>query len=223
MPSWDKGKGHKGGKRKKGGTNYRLLTIDESDYVLAAAEGANPLSASESLVDTGATASAGGQEAVEKLCAAIAAARPNVKFEVSDAVRPYFGYGSGAWGQALYRVTIAVDDVKIAVFALPSQRVPVLLGMKELSYLNAFLGCATGRCLVGGNKVILRKTAKGHLVMDFVEHIFPKGSKAVETTSTKVFQEQPQKPKPVKKVWKWVPRTPVIKKSVKFGNKQMYH
>ena len=110
----------------------------------------------------------------------------------------------------------------MAVFPLPSQGVPVLLGMKELSYLNAFLGCATGRCLVGGSKVILRKTAKGHLVMDFVEHIFPKGSKAVETTSTKVFQEQPQKPKPVKKVWKWVLRTRVTKKSVTFGSKQMY-
>ena len=53
VPSWGKGKGHKGGKHKKGGTNYHLLTIDESDYVLAAAERANPLSASESLVDTG--------------------------------------------------------------------------------------------------------------------------------------------------------------------------
>ena len=90
-------------------------------HVLAAAKEANPLSASESLVDTGASASAGGQEAVEKLCAAIAAAPPNVKFEVSDAVRPYSRYGSGAWGQALYRVIIAAEDVEVAVFALPSQ------------------------------------------------------------------------------------------------------
>ena len=84
MASWGKGSnGHKGGKNKR---DYNLLTIDETHYVLAAAEEANPLSASESLVDTRAGASAGGQEAVEKLRAAIAAAPPNVKFEVSDAV-----------------------------------------------------------------------------------------------------------------------------------------
>ena len=35
-PSW--AKGHKGGKRRKGGANYPMLTIEESDYVLAAAE-----------------------------------------------------------------------------------------------------------------------------------------------------------------------------------------
>ncbi|CAE7563794.1 TY5A [Symbiodinium sp. CCMP2592] len=123
-PSWGKaGKGKGKGKGKNGGHNYHLLTIDEYDYCLAASEGASTVGASESLVDTGATASAGGQEAVEKLCSAIAAARADVKFEVSETVRPYFRYGSGAWGQALYRVNISDGEVTVSVFALPSKGV----------------------------------------------------------------------------------------------------
>ena len=101
-PSWGKGgKGTKGGKsRMKGGTNFHLLTIDETDYCMAATEGASALGPSESLVDTGATASAGGQEAVEKLCAAIAAARPDVKFEVSESVAAILSLRLGCLGSS---------------------------------------------------------------------------------------------------------------------------
>ena len=92
--------------------------------------------------------------------------------------------------------------------------------MKELAYLNAFLGCATGRCLVGGEKVILRKTSKGHLVMDFVEHIFLKGEAESGTTSAMLTS---QSPKPRKTLWKWVPKTTGFKKMVKFGNRELFH
>ena len=73
------------------------------------------------------------------LCAAIAAARPDVKFEVSESVRPYFRYGSGAWGQALYRVNILENDVKVSVFALPSKGAPVL------SVSQRFVGVCDGQ------------------------------------------------------------------------------
>ncbi|CAE7823229.1 CACNA1B, partial [Symbiodinium necroappetens] len=92
----------------------------------------NQLKATEGLVDTGATATAGGQTAVERLCAAVAAARPELKVTIHESVRPYFRYGSGKWGRALYKVSLSWKNNVVNLFALPSEGVPVLVGMREL-------------------------------------------------------------------------------------------
>ena len=91
---------------------------------------------------------------------------------IHERERPYFPYGSGKWGRALFKVDLVRGDVVFSLFALPSEGVPVLIGMKELKMLDAFLGCASGRCIVSNRMVQLRKTPKGHLVMDIVEHVF---------------------------------------------------
>eukprot|EP00969_Alexandrium_andersonii_P022087 967200-Alexandrium_andersonii.AAC.1 len=58
----------------------------------------------EALVDSGASASAGGREAVEALVAAVAQANDRVEILVDTKDRPWFRFGNGRWGQGLYRV-----------------------------------------------------------------------------------------------------------------------
>ena len=183
----------------------------------AKAEGA-AMAASEGLVDTGATATAGGQEAVNRLCAAVAAARPDTKIVIHERERPYFRYGSGKWGRALFKVDLVRGDVVFSLFALPSEGVPVLIGVKELKMLDAFLGCASGRCIVSNHMVQLRKTPKGHLVMDIVEHVFysdkPKATDIAryKPTSTTTTTRPPTSTaraasyRTAKPVYKWVPK-----------------
>ena len=141
-------------------TSEREATMDSKELL-----------ASEGLVDTGATATAGGQAAVERLCAAVVAARPDARIIVQEHERPYFRYGSGKWGRALYKVEVVCGSTFFGMFALPSEGVPVLTGVRELKAMDAFLGCSSGRCLIGRRMVQLRSTPKGHLVMDVVKHV----------------------------------------------------
>ena len=55
-------------------------------------------------IDTGATVTAGGQEAVQDLVVALAKARPDMTVNVASDDRPWFRYGSGQWGRALFGV-----------------------------------------------------------------------------------------------------------------------
>ncbi|CAE7224161.1 CACNA1B [Symbiodinium sp. CCMP2592] len=126
-----------------GGLEF-FTTVSEAE----ARGSTSTMAASEGLVDTGATATAGGQDAVERLCAAVAAARQETQITVFESERPYFRYGSGKWGRALYRVCLECAGMSFSMFALPSEGVPVLVGMRELRQMNAFLGCATGRTTV---------------------------------------------------------------------------
>ncbi len=56
------------------------------------------MSATESVVDTGAAATAGGKKAVSR---AVVAARPDVKLDVFPSARPWFRFGNGR-GAALF-------------------------------------------------------------------------------------------------------------------------
>ena len=56
----------------------------------------------ESLIDTGATATAGGKNAVRDLCKALVTARPDLKIDIHEQSRPWFRFGDGRWGRALY-------------------------------------------------------------------------------------------------------------------------
>ncbi len=145
---------------------------------------AQPLSAEESLVDTGATATAGGSDAVEALCAALVRARPDVKIELAKGDRPYFRFGSGQWGRALYRVTLYTDAWSLLVYALDSPGVPVLTGMRELHALNAILNCSNGHCIIAGNMTKLKQNSKLHLIINLVTDLPQSSSPAATTTAT---------------------------------------
>ena len=181
--SWMKGKGFKGpGKgfnpsksgsfkgyqQSKGkGINYMAhnmfpMTMDYT-YNMESNPKEN-MSEHESIIDTGATASAGGQAAVESLCAAVMNARPTAEMEVyrAESDQPWFRFGNGKWGRSLYRVVLACHGITMSIFALPSVGVPVLIGMSELKKLNAILNCSNGRSIINGRMTTLRMTSKRH-------------------------------------------------------------
>ena len=146
--------------------DHHEVNMVKGDQAEAHVKG-DQIASTEGIIDTGATASAGGQDAVTQLCAAIAKARPSAHISVIKNDKPWFRYGSGRWGRALYRVniTVPVDQhfVEFDVFALPSENVPVLVGMRELKKLGAILGCDTARGIVMGKCVDFRRTSKQHL------------------------------------------------------------
>ena len=73
---------------------------------LNAASSAN-VSPGEALIDSGATASAGPEESVKVLIQALLSFDPGASIDVQPYARPYFRFGNGRWGQALYRVVLS--------------------------------------------------------------------------------------------------------------------
>lgn len=181
-------KGKFGGKGKSGGfgshSNYytcNAFDIEDEDLWFnpaseepSSSTSERKMSATESLVDTGATATAGGKKAVSDLCKAVVAARPDVKLDVFPSARPWFRFGNGRWGRALYKVTLRdlTTKTSVSLYALPAVGIPVLMGMRELNDLQAILNCPTGRCLIMGNPVTLERNHKNHLIVDFLKHVF---------------------------------------------------
>ena len=200
-PPFSKSFNHKGG---KGGSqyvldaDYELLTLDVENDVMHSEQPPSSQTKSEkeqlfpceAIIDTGATASAGGHQAVTQLCAAISRARPSTQISVFQSDRPWFRYGSGTWGQALFRVRIQVPPKEISIFALPSEGVPVLIGMRELMALDVLIACKSAKGLVAGECVTFRRTKKLHNILDFLQHVFPSSPQGIvhapssSTTST---------------------------------------
>ena len=175
----NKGKHHKGFSKGKdlsfiGG--YDFWPMVDGDDLYGLAGGGDDLASSESIVDTGATASAGGQEAVQKLCTAILQALPESQAEVYTEDRPWFRYGNGRWGQALFRLEIRYHNLVLSFYSLPSPGVPVLTGMRELSTLNAILNCVNGRSIINGRPTTLRMTRKRHMVLNYLGDVFVQDS-----------------------------------------------
>ena len=73
---------------------------------LNAASSSN-VSPGEALIDSGATASAGPEESVKVLIQALLSFDPGASIDVQPYARPYFRFGNGRWGQALYRVVLS--------------------------------------------------------------------------------------------------------------------
>ena len=150
------------------GLDYEFYPFDESVF----AEDPEPLGEAESIIDTGATASAGGQWAVQALCKTVMRELPEATMQVFTSDRPWFRYGNGKWGQALYKVVLKHQGIELPIFSLPSPGVPVLTGMRELMKLDALLGCKGGKCLINGFQRELKVTKKRHLLIDYVQDIF---------------------------------------------------
>ena len=102
----------------------------------------------QGLIDCGATASAGPLVAVESLIGSVLAKDRQANIEAQQSARPYFRFGNGQWGRALYRVVItsnvSASPQQFKLFALPnppelhhpgfdkSTLVPILVGMDHL-------------------------------------------------------------------------------------------
>ena len=123
------------------------------------------------VVNMGATVTAGGKDAVESLLQGLAQNRPDLQVTVKEADRPCFRYGSGSWERALYRVDATFGSIAIQIYSLPSQRVPVLVGMRELRRLKSGLNTQYYHAMVAGHPRILQHTSKGHALLDCVRDI----------------------------------------------------
>ena len=64
------------------------------------------MSSQHGLIDCGATASAGPQMAVEALIASVLAKDSQASINILKSSRPYFRFGNGGWGRALFQVNI---------------------------------------------------------------------------------------------------------------------
>ena len=128
----------------------------------------------EAMIDSGASASAGGEAAVRKLVTAVVSANPAAEVLVDSRDRPYFRFGDGRWGRALYSVTLGFDRGqwgKIKLYGLKSPGVPVLLGMKEITGLGFICNLATGAAIVAKCPRLLRINTKKHLIFSFTRDL----------------------------------------------------
>ena len=128
---------------------------------MAALAGVNKDSGdSRAMIDSGACASAGGHAAVRDLTAAVTRANPAVTVYVDQGDKPWFRFGDGKWGRAMYRVELAFPSFKLSIYALNSPGVPVLLGMLALGGLGFTINLQTGRALAAGVYLKLAKNSK---------------------------------------------------------------
>ena len=149
-----------------------------------------------SLIDCGATASAGPEESVKGLISSILAVDKGASVSIAKYMRPFFRFGNGKWGQANYKVSITSkvsgSPRSFHMYCLPnpedvnhpgfnkSSLVPVLLGMDHLSGRDApesamTVDFATGLALDSNNPkpdiYQLQSNSKGHYVRDIVYYL----------------------------------------------------
>ena len=162
-------------------------------YELNSLSTARTMTASQGLLDCGATASAGPQVAVESLVASVLAKDSQAHVEIQQSARPYFRFGNGDWGRALYRLVISSTITGIhrcfKVFTLPnppglhhpdfdrSSLVPILVGMDHLSgqpsamLVDFRTGLAMDSYDIHPQEYQLPCNHKGHYVLDITEYL----------------------------------------------------
>ena len=103
------------GKYGKGKEVQAMMTVDTTFWhlTLRMSTTSTPpraLLASESVVDTCATATAGGRWLLQQLCQAIMTCTTRCSGDIYTGVhdRPWLQYGNGSWGRALFRLTIYI-------------------------------------------------------------------------------------------------------------------
>ena len=123
----------------------------------------------EAIIDSGATVSAGGQEAVNQLVGTLASLRPDMNVTVVTTDRPYFRYGSGRWGQALFLVKLHFGgQFSMRIYSLPSPGVPVLVGMREIQELKLIINTVNGHALLLDQPRKLTVTKKKQILLNFL-------------------------------------------------------
>ena len=148
------------------------------------------LPSTHGLLDCGATASAGPQIAVEKLISAVLSKDSQAQIDIRQGDRPYFRFGNGRWGRALYKVEInscvSGQTRKFGLYALPNPAelhspdfdmnslVPILIGMDHLSSpssamtIDFMTGLALDSHEIEPMVYQLASNRKGHFVLDIV-------------------------------------------------------
>ena len=155
---------------------------------LGAVEGEPAKPASQGMLDCGATASAAPDIAVQGLIKAVLSQDSSARIEIQQYMRPYFRFGNGKWGQALYRVTLqSVVSGKPRSFSLyslpnpedmpPKNLVPILVGMDHLGPAGCqmLIDFGSGYVIDGVDVkpsiYKLNANNKGHYVYDIVYHL----------------------------------------------------
>ena len=150
------------------------------------------------------TASAGPLVAVESLISSVLAKDRQANIEVQQSARPYFRFGNGQWGRALYRVVVTSNvsgyPQRFKLFALPNPPglhhpdfdkntlVPILVGMDHLGgdtgmAIDFPTGMAMDSFKTDFQAYQLPSNKKGHYLLDIVEYL-TRGRECLEGHAT---------------------------------------
>eukprot|EP00435_Cladocopium_sp_Y103_P019242 s4552_g4.t1 len=166
---------------------YGLELMDVKE--MNTASGSSSLSPSQGLIDCGATASAGPLMAVQWLISSVLKHDHQAVIDIQKSERPYFRFGNGQWGRALFRASITShasgSPKTFKLFALPnppqlhdpnsdrSSMVPILVGMDYLgdAHSGLCIDFITGMAIQtnDGEAFQLPVNHKGHYVLDIVQ------------------------------------------------------
>eukprot|EP00435_Cladocopium_sp_Y103_P031210 s50_g7.t2 len=155
------------------------------------------------MLDCGATASAGPEASVKKLISSLCRVDEHLGVSLDTSRRPFFRYGSGRWGQALYQVEITSSkqpQKSFRVFALPNpdeyyqktfedyMLVPILVGMDYLAKVGLILDFSDGHALHGADPLsepfVMNKNAKGHYMVDIAQYLCGQSVPPSQVTSS---------------------------------------
>ena len=143
------------------------------------------------MLDCGATASAGPEASAKKLISFLLHYDPNLQVSFNYQKRPYFRYGSGKWGRAMYHAVIHPSWDSSRCFELyvldnPAEYgqdwftddllVPILVGMDYLQKTGLILDFTDGHG-VNGHDVnpepyTMEKNVKGHFMVNIAHYLF---------------------------------------------------
>ena len=145
------------------------------------------------MIDCGATASAAPEAVVKGLIASILEKDHGARVDIDSNSRPYFRFGDGRWGRALYRIhlTSKASGIprKFSLYALPNPKeyfqaafdksslVPILVGMDFLGkngnglIIDFTTGLATSSLDDNPEVFHLLQNQKGHFMLDVCEYL----------------------------------------------------
>ena len=145
------------------------------------------------MLDCGATASAAPEAVVKDLIGVILSHDKQAHIELDQSSRPYFRFGDGRWGRALYRLHVTSDlsgvKRKFALYALPNPAeyfqtgfnkanlVPVLIGMDFLGkdgnglIVDFTTGLSVSSFEEQPEVVHLVQNQKGHFMLDICKYL----------------------------------------------------
>ena len=123
------------------------------------------------VLDSGATETAGGVEAVQILVDAVKQGFSDSRVEVDSLDRPWFRFANGHWGRALSRVWLLTPMGWISIYTLEAENVPVLACMNLLE--NHDISFRRNEFLVYDSEghtlsVLLRRSPSGHRIMNLL-------------------------------------------------------
>ena len=143
------------------------------------------------MLDCGATASAGPEASAKRLISKLRQCDPDLKVCFNYNKRPYFRYGSGKWGQALYHAVIHSSWDSSRCFELyvlenpmeynsewfsDDMLVPILVGMDHLTKTGLILDFSDGHAVNGNDSpavpYVMERNQKGHYMVNIAFYLF---------------------------------------------------